>query len=196
VLLRFLGVGYRLFVGLLVVAFPKECRQAFDITFNLDIGPGAIGLRGTQRLGHPAGTGEKPLGLLGHLRLLEMVDELRRRLAFGFAHGFQNAGLGNTTQVIVDGRSLAGGRHVEVHGARDCVGVSEAPRASVPRLMDGVDTERGTMREERRLAVAVESHQSLPQTIFVLGQLLCPLLVAGLDRLGRGAIRRDPVPGC
>src|SRR5580704_4041363 len=27
--LRFLGVGCRLFVGLLVVAFPKECREAF-----------------------------------------------------------------------------------------------------------------------------------------------------------------------
>jgi hypothetical protein len=88
---------------------------------------------------------------------------------------------------LADGRSPAGGRHVKVHGTRDCVGVSEAPRASVPRLMDGVDTERGAMREQRRLAVAVESDQGLPKTVFVLGQPLCPLLMAGLDHPSGGA---------
>jgi hypothetical protein len=66
--------------------------------------------------------------------------------------------------------------------------VSEAPRASVPRLMDGIDAERGAMREQRRLAVPVESHQLVPEIVFVFGQLLGPLLMAGLDRLGGRAV--------
>jgi hypothetical protein len=44
------------------------------------------------------------------------------------------------------------------------------------------------MREQHRLAVAIERHQRLPEIVFVPGQLVCPLLMAGLDRLGRGAI--------
>jgi hypothetical protein len=44
------------------------------------------------------------------------------------------------------------------------------------------------MREQRRLAVAVETNQGVPETIFVLGQLLGPLLMAGLDRLRGGTV--------
>jgi hypothetical protein len=44
------------------------------------------------------------------------------------------------------------------------------------------------MREQPSLAIAVESHQLVPEIVFVFGQLLCPLLVAGLDRIGGGAV--------
>jgi len=48
--LRFLGVGRRLIVRVVVVTFAKECRQALGITFNSYIGLGAIRVRGAQRL--------------------------------------------------------------------------------------------------------------------------------------------------
>jgi hypothetical protein len=44
------------------------------------------------------------------------------------------------------------------------------------------------MREQRRLAVAIERHQRVPEIILGLGQLLRPLLMAGLDRVGGGAV--------
>ena len=44
------------------------------------------------------------------------------------------------------------------------------------------------MCEQCRLAVAIERHQYLPEIAFILGQLLAPLLMAGLDRLGGGAV--------
>src|SRR5262249_12324483 len=51
------------------------------------------------------------------------------------------------------------------------------------------DGERGAMREQRRLAVAVERDQRLPERTVVLGQQLYPSLMTGLDRLGRRAVR-------
>jgi hypothetical protein len=57
-----------------------------------------------QRLGQPAGAGQQPLGLLGHVALLQMVDELRGLLALGLAHGFENARLGDAAEIVVDGR--------------------------------------------------------------------------------------------
>ena len=44
-----------------------------------------------QRLGQPTGALEQALGLLGHLALLEMVDELRGALALRLANGFEDA---------------------------------------------------------------------------------------------------------
>jgi hypothetical protein len=90
--------------------------------------------------------------------------------------------------IVVDGRRPAGCRHVEIDRTGEDVGVRQAPGIAVPRLMHGIDGERGAMREQCRLAVSIERHQCLPEIAVVLGQLLCPLLMAGLDRLGRGAV--------
>ena len=126
-----------------------------------------------------------------HVGLLEMVDELRRLLALRLPHRFEDARLRNPAEIIVDGRGPAGRRHVEVHRAGQRVGVSEAPRAAAPRVMHGVDAERSAMREQRRLAVAIERHQRVPEIVLGLGQLLRPLLMAGLDRLGGGAVGKS-----
>ncbi len=117
-----------------------------------------------------------------------MFDELRRCLALRLPHRFEDARLRDSAEIVVDGRGPAGCPHVEVHRAGQRVGVSEAPRAAAPRLMHGVDAQRSAMREQRRLAVAVERHQRVPEIILGLGQLLRPLLMARLDRLGRGGV--------
>ena len=44
---------------------------------------------------------------------------------------------------------------------------------------------------ELRVEYPSPAAQRLPQIAFILGQLLCPLLVAGLDRLGRCAVRKS-----
>ena len=76
----------------------------------------------THRLRQPAGTIEKALGLLGHVCLLQMIDQLRRRLALHFPNGLQNAWLGDTTEIVVDGWSPPGLDHVEPDGARQDIG--------------------------------------------------------------------------
>ncbi len=103
----------------------------------------------THRLRQPAGTIEKALGLLGHVSLLQMVDQLRRRIAFGFSNGLQNAWLGDTAEIIVDGWSPPGLDHVEPDGVRQDIGLvklsANAVRrdpaliGAVSRLIEGVD---------------------------------------------------------
>jgi hypothetical protein len=44
------------------------------------------------------------------------------------------------------------------------------------------------MREERGLAVTVQYDHCLPEIILFAGQLLCPMLMASLDGLRRGAV--------
>lgn len=72
-----------------------------------------IGIDETQRLRQPARAIEKALGLLCHIGLLQMVDQLRRRLALRFPHGFQNTRLGDPAEIVVDGRSPASLHNVE-----------------------------------------------------------------------------------
>src|SRR5690242_7563133 len=52
-----------------------------------------------ERLRQPAGTVEKAFSFLGHIGLLQMVDQLRRRIAYRFSDGFQNAGLGDPAEI-------------------------------------------------------------------------------------------------
>ena len=59
-------------------------------------------VRETQRLRQPAGTVEQPLGFLRHLALLEVVQELGGMVALGLPHRFENAGLGDAAEVVVD----------------------------------------------------------------------------------------------
>ena len=54
-----------------------------------------------------------------------MVDQLRRRLAFCFPNRLENAGLGDTAEIVVDGWLPAGLDHVEPDGARQDIGLVE-----------------------------------------------------------------------
>ncbi len=118
------------------------------------------------------------------------------RIALRFPHRFENARLRNPTEIIADGRGPAGGRHVEIDGAGQRVGMGETPGAAGVRVVHGVDAEGGAMREQCRLAVDIERHQGVPEIVLVPGQLLCPLLMARFDRLGRGAVGQSRRLGC
>lgn len=139
-----------------------------------------IGIDETQRLRQPARAIEKPLGLLGHVGLLQMVDQLSRRLTLGLAHGLQNARLGDPAEIVVDGRSPASPHHVKLHRARqrislvetraNAVGRDAALIVAVGRLIDGVDRKRRTVGEQRRLCTTIESRQRIPEIVLALRQ--------------------------
>ena len=91
-----------------------------------------------------------------------MVDELRRLLALGLAHGFEDARLRNPAEIVIDGRRPAGGGQVEIDGPGELVAMRESVRTPVPRLLHDIDGERGAVGQQRRLAVAVERRQRVP----------------------------------
>jgi hypothetical protein len=78
-----------------------------------------------------------------------MVDQLGRRLAFRFSNGFQNAGLGDAAEIVVDRWSPTGLDQVESDGIRqnvgliktraDTVGRNAALIGAVSRLVQRVD---------------------------------------------------------
>src|SRR5579884_1127560 len=86
---------------------------------------GGFGLLRAQRLGEPARAFQQPFGFLRHLRLFQMIDELRRRLALGLAHRLEDAGLGDPAEIIVDRRPPSGFDHVQSDSAREAVGLYE-----------------------------------------------------------------------
>src|SRR5882672_12342469 len=57
-----------------------------------------------QWLGEPTGILEQTLGLFGHLALLEVVDELPRRVALGLTNRFEDPALGDAAEIVVDRR--------------------------------------------------------------------------------------------
>ena len=77
----------------------------------------------TERLRQPADTVEKTFGLLRHIRLLQMVDQLRRRLAFRFPNRFEDAGFCDAAEIVVDGWSPPCLDHVEPDGSRQNIGL-------------------------------------------------------------------------
>ena len=77
----------------------------------------------TERLRQPADTVEKTFGLLRHIRLLQMVDQLRRLLAFRFPNRFEDAGFCNAAEIVVDGWSPPCLDHVEPDGPRQNIGL-------------------------------------------------------------------------
>ena len=76
----------------------------------------------TERLRQPANV-EKTFGLLRHIRLLQMVDQLRRLLAFRFPNRFEDAGFCNAAEIVVDGWSPPCLDHVEPDGSRQNIGL-------------------------------------------------------------------------
>ena len=72
----------------------------------------------TQDLGQPAAAFEQPLGLGGHLALLQVIEKLSGALPLRLAHGLKDPGLGHPVEIAVDRRLPAGLHHVEI----DCAG--------------------------------------------------------------------------
>src|SRR3546814_9621600 len=76
-------------------------------------------------LGQPARAVEQTFGLLCHVCFLEVIDELRRLLALRLPHRFEDAGLGDAAEIIVDRRPPSGFHYVEPDGLRETVGLDE-----------------------------------------------------------------------
>ncbi len=130
--LGFLGIRRRRITSAVVFVLGEERRQRIHTGFPFAMGLDRLIVGRAQRLGQPTHAVEQPLGLLGHVGLLQVIDELRRLLALRVPHRLEDARLRNAAEVIVDGRGPAGRRHVEVHRAGQRIGVSEAPRAAAP----------------------------------------------------------------
>jgi len=83
--------------GLPLLVIGEEFRQRFCLLLRrLCFNDGQA-----QRLRQPTGAVEKTLGLFGHIALLQMVDELSRRLALCLANRLENAGFGDTAEIVV-----------------------------------------------------------------------------------------------
>lgn len=87
----------------------------------------------TQRLRQPAGIIEKTLGLLGHIGLLQMVDQLRGRLTLCFPNRFEDAGFCDPAEIVADRRSPSHSRHVESDGPRQDIRVIKPGANAVSR---------------------------------------------------------------
>src|ERR1700730_2254151 len=127
-----------------------------------------------QWLGEPASIREQALGFLGHLALLEMVDELGSGLALGLTNRFEDAALGDAAEIIVDRRSPANLRHVEIDGSRQAICLIEAPpRAmgshagaamAVDLLEQRIDAEASAVGEQRQAGGIVKCGEAIPQS--------------------------------
>ena len=62
----------------------------------------------------PARVLKQALGFLGHLGLLEMVNQLRGALALRLADGFEDTALGDAAEIVIDRRPPANLRNVEI----------------------------------------------------------------------------------
>jgi hypothetical protein len=119
-------------------------------------------------------------------------------VALGLAHRFEDAGLGDAPEVVVDRRPPARRYHVEADRTREPVRLGKAlldamhrnARATiaVALLEEGIHAERDAMREQGRTPVVVEIGKPVPKRLTVLGQLRLPGLLAVRDRLGREAV--------
>src|SRR6516162_7579376 len=120
-----------------------------------------------------------------------MVDELSRRLALCFPNRLEDAGFGDTAEIVVDRGLPAGLDHVEPDGAGQNIGLVEpsldamgggtALIVAVGRLVDGIDGKRRTVGEQGRLSRAVEGGERIPEVLLVLGQPRLPGLMPRLD---------------
>ena len=98
----------------------EELRQCFfDVRRRRHFGE-------PQWLGEPTGVLEQTLGFLGHLAFLEVVDELHGALALGLTNRFEDPALGDAAEIVVDRRSPANLRHVEIDRPRQAIRLIEA----------------------------------------------------------------------
>ena len=154
-----------------------------------------LGVGQAQRLGQPARAVQQPLGLLGHVGLLQMVDELRRLLALGFAHRFEDARLRNPAEIVVDGRTPAGRRHVEVDGPGQLSPCANAPGRRFQGSFTTLTASEAQCANSAAWLSPSNAVRASQRSAGVFGQLLAPLRVPRLDRLGRRRCPPGPAPG-
>src|SRR6185437_6404637 len=121
-----------------------------------------------------------------------VVDELRGLFALRLAHRLEDAGLGDTAEIVVDGRPPAGLEHVEPNRARKTIGLDETALDAVNRdawaavavalLIEGIDPEGDAVREQRGAAGVVQSSEPVPEGSLVFRQVGLPRLVPFRDR--------------
>jgi hypothetical protein len=177
--------------------FGEEGRQAVRLGVDCNFRRLPLGLRRTQWLGQPASAVEQPFGLLGHVRPLQVVDELRRRLALCLGHGLQDPGLGDAAEIVVGGRRPASRGHVEMNRPGETIRMGDDARAAAPRLVDGIDSERSAVGEQGRPDAPIEDQERVPQSAGFARDLPGPAAVTRVDRLRRRGVvepRRLRVP--
>ncbi len=147
-----------------------------------------------ERLGQPAGAVEQPFGLLRHVRLLQMVDELRRLLAVRLAHRFEDTRLGDAAEIILDRWPPTGVDHVEPDGPCEAVSLGETmldavngetgTAIAIAFLVERVDAERDAVRQQCGPAGVVQCGEPIPERGFILRHVGLPGIVPFGDRLG------------
>ena len=168
-MLVFLDLG-----GLFLVVIVEESGKRFVAAILIDrLGaPVAICAREAQRLRQPARLGQQAFGLLGHVALLHVVDELRGALAGAFPNSFEDARLGDAAEVIADRRPPSDFSHVETRRPRQPVGLRESDLqpvladagavVGVGPLVERVDAIADAMGEQFHAVVVVERHEPVP----------------------------------
>ena len=176
-----------------VLSGGQEFGQGLSFTFR--VLPRDI--HDTKRFGQPARTVKQPLGLAGHIGFLEVVDKLNGLLALCLAHRIENAGLGDSAEIVVDGRFPACCHHVESDGTSQDIGLVE-PAANtmrgdvtliiaIGRLVERVDRRRCTMSEQRGLLIPVKPREDVQRSASSLGRRafhpLCRTSMASAEAL-------------
>ena len=119
----------------------------------------------------------------------------RRRVTDGFPHGGEDMRLGDATE-IGSHRGRPVRRHVERHRRRQLLRRRMGVGLALPRLLDRVDGERGTMGEQRHDAGMVQTGNEVPQVRNIARHVRRPSGVTIRQRLPRRGVL-DPVRmGC
>ena len=151
-----------------------------------------------QGFGQPSGVGEEAFGLLGHVTLLQMLDELRGPVSGAFTHGLDDPALRHPTEIVIDGRPPSGLHHVKTGGVRKPVSLGETvrepvlghavPAIGVRLLVKRIDAEAHAMGKQREPARIVKRRQPVPERLIVLRKIGFPGVLTLRDRACGGTV--------
>lgn len=136
-----------------------------------------------KRFRKPSAAFQQPRGFTRHILLLQVINELRRLLAFRLADRLKDMRLRHPAEIVVDRRLPACLHHVEADRASEPIGMGDRRRPSVPWLNNRIDGERDAMGEEHLAADVIERKQEIPELIRVFRKILPPGLVPQFDLL-------------
>jgi len=172
-------------------------EMGFVALASIRLGAFSIGAGIAQRFGQPARLGEETFGFGRHVALLQMRDEVGGPLAGAFAHGFEDARLGDAAEIVADRRAPAGFGHVELDRLRQTIRFGDAlfdtmrrdtAAVAIGPLIERIDAERCAMGEEFGLFGAGQCGQPIPEISHLAPEPLAPAIVPGFDRLGIDAV--------